>query len=82
MFTDDNFTFDLARVRDLCGEIIRRGYHRLVAFYAQGRMDDLCRHRLMAGLLSAASFQALYIGVESGSADILLYDRAQVLLDG
>jgi anaerobic magnesium-protoporphyrin IX monomethyl ester cyclase len=79
MFTDDNFTFDFDRVRDLCGEIIRRGYHRLVAFYAQGRMHDLCRHRLMAGLLSAAGFQALYIGAESGSADILNYYQKKML---
>ena len=73
MFTDDNFTFDLARVRVLCGEIIRRGYHRLVAFYAQGRINDLCRNRIMAGFLSAAGFQTLYIGAESGSANILNY---------
>jgi anaerobic magnesium-protoporphyrin IX monomethyl ester cyclase len=79
MFTDDNFTFDLDRVRDLCGEIIRRGYHRLVAFYAQGRIDDLCRHPRMAGLLSSAGFQALYIGAESGSADILNYYQKKIV---
>lgn len=78
MFTDDNFTVDFGRVRELCGEIIRRGYHRLVAFYAQGRMDDLCRHRLMAGILSAAGFQALYIGAESGSLDILNYYQKKI----
>ena len=73
MFTDDNFTFSLKRIRDLCTEMIKQGFKRQVAFYAQGRMDDICRNPVMAGMLSEAGFQALYIGAESGSADILDY---------
>ena len=73
MFTDDNFTFSLKRVRDLCAEMIRQGFKRQVAFYAQGRLDDICRNPVMAGMLSEAGFQALYIGAESGSSDMLDY---------
>ena len=73
MFTDDNFTFSLKRVRELCAEMIRQGFKGQAAFYAQGRIDDLCRNPVLAGMLSEAGFQALYIGAESGSVEILDY---------
>jgi radical SAM superfamily enzyme YgiQ (UPF0313 family) len=53
--------------------MIRQGFKRQVAFYAQGRLDDICRNPVMAGMLSEAGFQALYIGAESGSSDMLDY---------
>ena len=73
MFTDDNFTFSLKRVRELCGWIERMGLAGKVEFYAEGRIDDICRNPIMASILSDTGFKGLYIGAESGSAEILDY---------
>ncbi len=75
MFTDDNFTFSMKRIRELCGEMTRQGLNRQAAFFAQGRMDDICRNPSMAGMLSEAGFQAVYVGAESGSPEMLDYYR-------
>jgi len=75
MFTDDNFTFSRKRLRELCAEMIRQGFNRQAAFYAQGRMDDICRNPSLAGMLSEAGFQAVYVGAESGAAEVLSYYR-------
>ena len=73
MFTDDNFTFSLKRVRELCGWIEHMGLAGKVEFYAEGRIDDICRNPIMASILSDAGFKGLYVGAESGSAEILDY---------
>jgi anaerobic magnesium-protoporphyrin IX monomethyl ester cyclase len=73
MFTDDNFTFSLRRVREICGWIERLGLAGKVSFYAEGRIDDVCRNPIIASILSNVGFQGLYIGAESGSAEILEY---------
>jgi len=73
MFTDDNFTFSLKRVRELCGWIESMGLAGKVEFYAEGRIDDICRNPIMASILSGAGFKGLYVGAESGSAEILDY---------
>jgi anaerobic magnesium-protoporphyrin IX monomethyl ester cyclase len=73
MFTDDNFTFSLKRVREICGWIERMGLAGEVEFYAEGRIDDICRSPIMASVLSNTGFKGLYIGAESGSAEILDY---------
>lgn len=71
MFTDDNFTFSFKRVRHLCAEIIRRGYHNKINFFAEGRIDDICKTPIMTQMMSDAGFKGLYIGAESGSHEIL-----------
>lgn len=73
MFTDDNFTYSLKRVREICGRIERKGLAGRADFYAEGRIDDICRNPIMASVLCAAGFKGLYIGAESGSAAILDY---------
>jgi anaerobic magnesium-protoporphyrin IX monomethyl ester cyclase len=73
MFTDDNFTFSPKRVLHLCSEIIQRKLHEKVVFYAEGRIDDICRTPVMAQILSDAGFRGLYMGAESGSQEILDY---------
>jgi len=75
MFTDDNFTFSPNRVREICSWIQRLGLAGKVDFYAEGRIDDICRNPIMASILSDAGFRGLYIGAESGSAEILDYYR-------
>lgn len=75
IFTDDNFTFSLKRVREICSWIQRLRLAGRVEFYAEGRIDDICRNPIMASVLSDAGFQGLYIGAESGSVEILDYYR-------
>jgi radical SAM superfamily enzyme YgiQ (UPF0313 family) len=73
MFTDDNFTFSLKRIKELCGWMARKGLAGKVEFYAEGRIDDICHNPIMASILSDTGFKGLYIGAESGSAEILDY---------
>ncbi len=75
MFTDDNFTTSMKRVKEICGGIERLGLAGKVDFYAEGRIDDICRNPIMASVMSDAGFRSLYIGAESGSAEILDYYR-------
>jgi anaerobic magnesium-protoporphyrin IX monomethyl ester cyclase len=75
MFTDDNFTFSLKRIRDLCKGIKDEGFAEKIEFYAEGRMDDICRNPIMAQILSGAGFRAIYAGAESGSSKIQKYYR-------
>ena len=81
MFTDENFTFSFKRVKQLCSEIVRRGLHEKVVFYAEGRIDDICKTPIMAHVLSDAGFRGLYIGAESGSQEILNYYRKETTPD-
>jgi len=71
LFTDDNVTLSDRRIRELCAALSDCGLNRGVEYYAQGRIDDLCRRPLLAGMLREAGFRALYIGAESGSQEIL-----------
>lgn len=73
MFTDDNFTFSIKRVKELCSQIIRHRFHEHVVFFAEGRIDDICRTPIMAQILSDAGFRGLYVGAESGSQAVLDY---------
>ncbi|MFB3926762.1 MAG: radical SAM protein [Syntrophales bacterium] len=81
MFTDDNFTYDMKRVRDICAQIKRRSINGRVEFFAEGRIDDICRNPLIAGILSDAGFRGIYIGAESGSQEILDYYRKDIDTD-
>ncbi|MGZ3597327.1 MAG: B12-binding domain-containing radical SAM protein [Syntrophales bacterium] len=73
MFTDDNFTFSLKRVREICGWIQRLGLADRMEFYAEGRIDDIYRNPIMASILADAGFRGLYVGAESGSVEVLDY---------
>ncbi|HEX7535254.1 MAG TPA: radical SAM protein [Syntrophales bacterium] len=75
MFTDDNFTFSLNRVREICSWIQRLGLAGRVEFYAEGRIADICRNPIMASILADAGFRGLYVGAESGSVEVLDYYR-------
>jgi anaerobic magnesium-protoporphyrin IX monomethyl ester cyclase len=72
-FSDDNFTDDAARAESLCREIGKQGFHRRMRFFAEGRIDDMCRNPMLPGILSGAGFGAVYFGAESGCAEILDY---------
>ncbi|HOD34273.1 MAG TPA: radical SAM protein [Syntrophales bacterium] len=81
LFTDDNFTFSLPRVRDICNGILEGGFHKEVEFFAEGRVDDICRNPIIAGVMSNAGFRGLYVGAESGSEEILRYYRKDISPD-
>ena len=81
MFTDDNFTFSYKRVNKLCGEIMRRRFHEKVDFFAEGRIDDICKTPMMAQILSDAGFKGLYIGAESGSQEVLDFYQKKLTPD-
>ena len=68
-FSDDNFTDDAARAEALCREIGMQGFHRRIRFFAEARIDDMCRNPMLPGILSAAGFGAVYFGAESGPGD-------------
>jgi radical SAM superfamily enzyme YgiQ (UPF0313 family) len=78
LFSDDNFTDDAARAMALCREIGIQGFHRRIRFFAEGRIDDMCRNPALPGILSGAGFEAVYFGAESGSQEILDYYRKEV----
>jgi anaerobic magnesium-protoporphyrin IX monomethyl ester cyclase len=78
MFTDDNFTFSIKRIRELCKSITEEGLANKIEFYAEGRMDDICLNPIMAQILSSAGFRAIYAGAESGSSEILKYYRKDI----
>jgi anaerobic magnesium-protoporphyrin IX monomethyl ester cyclase len=71
MFTDDNFTFSLKRLREICGLITDRRLDRYVEFYAEGCLEDICRNPLITQILGQSGFRAIYAGAESGSPEIL-----------
>jgi anaerobic magnesium-protoporphyrin IX monomethyl ester cyclase len=78
MLTDDNFTFSLRRVRELCKSMKEEGFENRMEFYAEGRMDEISRDPIMAQILSDAGFRAIYAGAESGSVAIQKYYRKGV----
>ena len=80
-FSDDNFTGDAARAEVLCREIGMQGFHRHMRFFAEGRIDDMCRNPMLPGILSGAGFGAVYFGAESGSPEILEYYRKGITPD-
>jgi anaerobic magnesium-protoporphyrin IX monomethyl ester cyclase len=79
-FSDDNFTGDVGRVEVFCREITKRGFPRHMRFFAEGRIDDICRNPMLPGTLSGAGFGAVYFGAESGSSQILEYYRKGITL--
>lgn len=75
MFTDDNFTADSGRLRELCGRMIKTGLAGRAEYVAEGRLDDIARHPLTAQVLGESGFRYIYSGAESGSQRILDYYR-------
>jgi radical SAM superfamily enzyme YgiQ (UPF0313 family) len=77
-FSDDNFTGEAEKTEALCREITKSGFHREMRFFAEGRIDDICRNPMLPGILSGAGFGAVYFGAESGSPEILRYYRKDI----
>lgn len=66
-FQDENFSHDVKRVEKLCRMIIEQRLNMRFAF--QGTIHHLPDHVFQ--LMQAAGFDALFVGVESGSDDQL-----------
>ena len=69
MFFDDTLTVNKQHVFDLCDEIIRRGLHKKVVFYANTRANTTTPE--MLDKLIEAGVTEMSMGVETGSADMM-----------
>ena len=81
MFTDDNFTSDRHRLRELCGAMIKTGLAGRAEYLTEGRLDDIARHPLSAQFLGEAGFRYLYAGAESASQSVLDFYRKKTTPD-
>lgn len=81
MFTDDNFTSDRNRLRELCGAMIRTGLSGRAEYITEGRLDDIAHHPLSAQFLGEAGFRYIYAGAESASQSVLDFYRKNTTPD-
>jgi len=72
-FFDDNFVVDRNRLKEICGGLVSRGFHKRVSFMCQMRGDAATPETL--GLLKDAGFVAVSFGIETGSERIALTIR-------
>jgi anaerobic magnesium-protoporphyrin IX monomethyl ester cyclase len=66
---DDNFTVNKKRLYDLTKEIKRRGYHKKLTFFVQGRGDNVDEELLTE--LYSAGFNTIFFGLETASERIM-----------
>jgi anaerobic magnesium-protoporphyrin IX monomethyl ester cyclase len=78
-FEDETFGLQVGRTKALLSGIIERGLHRKVRFSAQTRVDRIDSE--FVGLLRAARFETLELGVESGNPRILAATRKGITLE-
>jgi anaerobic magnesium-protoporphyrin IX monomethyl ester cyclase len=78
-FEDETFGLQVGRTKELLSGILARGLHHRVRFSAQTRVDRIDRE--FVGLLRAARFETLELGVESGNPAILAATRKGITLD-
>lgn len=69
MFFDDTLTVNKQHVFDLCDEIIKRGLHKKVVFYANTRANTTTPE--MLDKLIEAGVTEMSMGVETGSAEMM-----------
>ncbi|MDC0947934.1 radical SAM protein [Gammaproteobacteria bacterium] len=69
MFFDDTLTVNSKHVELLCEEIIRRGLHKHLVFYANTRANTT--KPAMLDMMIAAGFTEMSMGVETGSAEMM-----------
>ena len=69
MFFDDTLTVSRIHVYDLCEEIINRGLHKHVVFYANTRANTTTPE--MLDKMIEAGFTEMSMGVETGSAAMM-----------
>jgi radical SAM superfamily enzyme YgiQ (UPF0313 family) len=67
VFSDDNFTFDQARAKKICKEIIRRRLD--VNWSCSARVDNFDRELLQS--MKKAGCDEIYLGIESGNQKTL-----------
>jgi anaerobic magnesium-protoporphyrin IX monomethyl ester cyclase len=76
---DETFGLHMRRTKEILKGIIERGVHRRVRFSAQTRVDRIDDE--FVDLLTAANFETLELGVESGNPDILKSIKKGITLD-
>lgn len=68
--TDDDFSFG-KRGRDLCNEIIRRGFSDDIMWWVQARCDDVVKYQSLLPTMRKAGNYWMLLGAESNSSSIL-----------
>jgi radical SAM superfamily enzyme YgiQ (UPF0313 family) len=78
---DDNFFVDLERVRSICQLLIEKDL-KISIYNANCRVDTLMKmDDQLLQLLKKAGFNQIFIGVESGSADILQKIKKDITIE-
>lgn len=68
--SDDNFTFYPERTKEICRQIIKRGYSHIRFTLTNGIRADIADYEMFK-LMADAGFYAVALGIESGSQDVL-----------
>jgi anaerobic magnesium-protoporphyrin IX monomethyl ester cyclase len=76
---DETFGLHMGRTKAILEEIIARGFHRLVSFSAQTRVDRVDEEFMR--LLKTANFETLELGVESGNPEVLRETQKGITLE-
>ncbi len=79
--TDDTFTVDPDRVRELCRHLKALGGGEDLFWYAEGRVDRLAPHLELLPILKDAGMQVLQVGIESGDERVLAAYKKQIRLN-
>ncbi len=69
IITDDNFTVNPKRVREICGLIRSRGLH--IPWWCMSRTDVLVNNRDIVKNMADAGCKTVFLGIESGKEDVL-----------
>jgi anaerobic magnesium-protoporphyrin IX monomethyl ester cyclase len=78
IFRDETFTVDKRHIRELCGELMKKGLHRKVAWSCTTRVD--CVTPELLTLMKAAGCWEIHYGIESGSQRLLDLIRKGITL--
>jgi len=68
--TDDNFGLG-KRMKDLCDELVKRGFSDNITCFMQARCDDIVKNQSLLPKMSKAGINWLLLGVESHSKSTL-----------
>ncbi len=69
VFTDDNFTIDVNRIKDLCKKITERDLQ--INWWCMSRADTLIKNPDMVEMMAAAGCSTIFMGLESASEKVL-----------
>lgn len=81
MFTDDTFTLQPQRVKELCGELKKRQQKKRFNWFCEGHVHMLYTHPEMIQYIADGGAQRLQLGIEAGTQEVLDAYRKGSTLD-